>query len=55
MKKKNPKYKNQGHEPINQKYKANETTSRHNPKIKQKQTIKKKREKLMQIGPMVMK
>jgi hypothetical protein len=55
MKEKNPKYKNQGHEPINQKDKANKSTSRHNPKIKQKQTIKQKRGKPMQIGPMVMK
>jgi len=51
-----PKISNQGHEPINQKYKANDSTSRHNPKIKQKQTIKKKKkEKPMQIGPMAMK
>jgi len=55
MKKKNPKYKNQGHEPINQKYKANKSTSRHNPKIKQSKQLKKKGEKPMQIGPMVMK
>jgi hypothetical protein len=55
MKKKNPTYKNQGHEPINQKYKANNSTSRHNPKIKQKQRIFKKGEKPMQIRPMVMK
>jgi hypothetical protein len=33
--------KNQGWEPIHQKYKANENTSRHNPKKKQKQTINK--------------
>jgi hypothetical protein len=31
-KKKNPVSKNQGWEPIHQKYKANENTSRHNPK-----------------------
>ncbi len=41
-KKKNPGNKNQGWEPIHQKYKANENTSRHNPKKKQKQTINKK-------------
>ncbi len=34
-KKKNPVYKNQGREPIHQKYKANESTSGHNPKKKQ--------------------
>ncbi len=41
VKKKNPVNKNQGWEPIHQKYKANENTSRHNPKKKQKQTINK--------------
>jgi len=40
--KKSPVNKNQGWEPIHQKYKANENTSRHNPKKKQKQTIDKK-------------
>jgi hypothetical protein len=40
--KKDHVYKNQGHESIHQKYKANESTSRHNPKKKQKQTINKK-------------
>jgi hypothetical protein len=40
-KKKNPLNKNQGWEPMHQKYKANENTSRHNPKKKQKQTINK--------------
>jgi len=40
--KKNPVNKNQGWEPIHLKYKANEnTSSRHNPKKKQKQTINK--------------
>jgi len=34
LKKKNPVYKNQGREPIHQKYKANESTSVHNPKKK---------------------
>jgi hypothetical protein len=34
--------KNQGWEPIQQKYKANENTSRHNPKKKQKRTINNK-------------
>jgi hypothetical protein len=34
--KKNPINKNQGWEPIPQKYKANENTSRHNPKKKTK-------------------
>jgi hypothetical protein len=34
IKKKNPVYKNQGWEPIHQKYKANESTSRHIPKEK---------------------
>jgi hypothetical protein len=38
-KKKNSVYKNQGLEPIHQKYKAIESTSRYNPKKKQKQTI----------------
>jgi hypothetical protein len=41
FKKKNPVNKNQGWEPIHQKYKANENTNRHNPKKKQKQTINK--------------
>jgi hypothetical protein len=41
QKKKNLVNKNQGREPIHQKYKANENTSRHNPKKKQKQTINK--------------
>jgi hypothetical protein len=35
------KNKNQGLEPIHQKYNANESTSRHNPKKKQKKTINK--------------
>jgi hypothetical protein len=34
--------KNQGWEPIHQKYKANENITRHNPKKKQKPTINKK-------------
>jgi hypothetical protein len=33
--------KNQGCEPIQQKFKANENTSKYNPKKKQKQTINK--------------
>jgi hypothetical protein len=41
VKKKNPVNKNQGWEPIQQEYKANENTSRHNLNIKQKQTINK--------------
>jgi hypothetical protein len=36
----NPVNKNQGWEPIHQKYKANENTSRHNPKKKNKQSTK---------------
>jgi hypothetical protein len=40
IRKKNPVYKNQGLEPIHQKYKANESTSRHNPKKKKKQKPK---------------
>jgi hypothetical protein len=40
-----PVHKNQGWEPIHQKYKANESTSRHNSKKKRKQTIKKKKKK----------
>jgi hypothetical protein len=43
IRKKNPVYKNQGWEPIHQKYKANESTSRHNPK-KQKTKASNKRE-----------
>jgi len=39
--KKNLVNKNQGWEPILQKYKANENTSKHNPKKNQKQTINK--------------
>jgi hypothetical protein len=34
LKKKNPVYKNQGWEPIHQKYKANESMNEHNPKNK---------------------
>jgi hypothetical protein len=34
-----PVYKNQGREPIHHNYQANESTSKHNPKTKQKQTI----------------
>jgi hypothetical protein len=45
MRKKNPINKNQGWEPIQQKYKANENTSRHNLKRKQKQTINKNKVK----------
>jgi hypothetical protein len=42
--------------PIHQKYKANESRSRHNPKKKQKQTINKNKFKFpMQIGPMATK
>jgi hypothetical protein len=41
-KKKNLVFKNQGQEPIYQKYKANENISKHNPKKKQKQTINQK-------------
>jgi hypothetical protein len=44
-KKKNPVNKDQGWEPIHLKYKANENTSRHNPKEKQKQMITKKSDK----------
>jgi hypothetical protein len=44
-KKKNSKYKNQ--EPIHQKYKANESSSRHNPKKKQKKTINKNKVKAL--------
>jgi len=36
FKKKNPVNKNQAWEPIHQKYKAKENTSKHNPKKKQK-------------------
>ncbi len=45
MCKNNPTYKNEGWEPIHQKYQANENTSRHNPKKKQNQTINKKKRK----------
>jgi hypothetical protein len=41
-KKKNHVNKDQGWEPIHQKYKANENTSRHNPKNKSKQSTKSK-------------
>jgi hypothetical protein len=52
-KKKKCVYKNQRWEPIHQKYKANESMSRHNPKEKQKQAINEKlgKENLMQIRP----
>jgi hypothetical protein len=35
-KKKNHEYKNQGWEPMHEKHNANENTSKHNPKKKQK-------------------
>jgi hypothetical protein len=47
VKKKNPVNKNQGWEPIHQKYKAKENTSRHNLNIKQKQTINKNQVKTL--------
>jgi hypothetical protein len=51
-----PVYKNQGREPIHQKYKANENTSKHNSKKKQKQTINKNKVKnLIQIDHKVTK
>jgi hypothetical protein len=42
LKRKTYAYKNQGQEPIHQKYKAKESVRRHNSKKKQKQTINKK-------------
>jgi hypothetical protein len=45
--KKNPVNKNQEWEPIHQNYKANENTSIHNPKKKQKQTINKNQVKTL--------
>jgi hypothetical protein len=36
IRKKSHVYKNQGHEPIHQNYKVNDSTSRHNPKKKMK-------------------
>jgi len=42
QKKKNPVYKKSRRVTDHQKYKANESTNRHNPKKKQKQTINKK-------------
>jgi hypothetical protein len=54
--KKNLVNKNQGQEPINQKYKANENTSRHNPKKKTKANNQQKSSKNpMQRGLMVTK
>jgi hypothetical protein len=47
IKKKNPVNKNHGLEPIQQKYKANENTRRHNLNIKQKQTINKNQVKTL--------
>jgi hypothetical protein len=49
-KKKNPVYKNEGREPIHQKYKANESRSRSNPKKKKTNNLKKKGKNCMQIG-----
>jgi hypothetical protein len=46
-KKKNHEYKNQGWEPMHQTHKANENTSRHNPKKKQKQIINKNKVKTL--------
>jgi hypothetical protein len=40
-------YQNQGWEPIHQKYKAKESTSKHNPKKKQKQIIKKNKKQTL--------
>jgi hypothetical protein len=45
--KKNLVYKNQGGEPICQKYKTKESTNRHNPMKKQNQTINKKKVKTL--------
>jgi hypothetical protein len=46
--KKNHVYKNQGQKPIHQKYKANESTNRHNPKKKKnKQSMKNKEKKTL--------
>jgi len=51
VKKKNPVNKNQGWEPIHQKYKANENTSRTQPKEKTKANNQQKTHKdLMQRG-----
>jgi hypothetical protein len=47
MRKKNPLNKNQGWEPIQQKYKANENTSIHNLERKQKQRINKSQVKTL--------
>jgi hypothetical protein len=47
--KENPINKNQRWEPIQQNYKANENTSRHNPKKKQKETINKNQVKTLCI------
>ncbi len=47
QKKKTHVYKNQGQEPIHQRYKVNESTSKHNPQIKQKQTINKNKVKIL--------
>jgi hypothetical protein len=44
--KKNPVYKNQGWEPIHQKFKANESMSRHNPNESQ-QLMKNKEKKIL--------
>jgi hypothetical protein len=46
-KKKNHEYKNQGWKPMHKKHKANESTSRHNPKKNQKQTINKNKVKTL--------
>jgi hypothetical protein len=58
-KEKNPvnRNTNQGWEPIQEKYKANENTSRHNLNIQQKQIIntKKKSKNKMQRGLMITK
>jgi hypothetical protein len=55
-KNKNPGNKNQGWKPIHQKYKANENTSRHNPKKKNKANNRQKLGRdLMQRGLTVIK
>jgi len=47
LKKRKTLYKIQGQEPIHQKYRAKESTRRHNPKEKQKQIMNKNKVKTL--------
>jgi hypothetical protein len=52
-KKKNPVYKTQQWQPIHQKYKANESTSKHNPKKKNESQQSRKIRKINSYASMI--